>query len=75
MNLKAIGELVHKSVMNGEKIAGDSPEERVANKMVASLTKQTIFVPVNNGVQIYYSCGTKRFIANSWYDDINTDSL
>jgi len=37
--------------------------------------KQTIFVPIDNGVQIYYPCGTKRFISNAWYNDINTDEL
>jgi hypothetical protein len=36
-----------------------------------------IFVDeVENGVTIFYSLdGTKRFINNSWYDDIDTDNL
>jgi len=47
----------------------------IAKSLQSKVTKQTIFDPVDNGVQIYYPCGTKRFIANSWYDDINTDEL
>lgn len=47
----------------------------IAKQVQSRVTKQTIFVPVDNGVQIYYPCGTKRFISNSWYNDINTDQL
>jgi hypothetical protein len=30
---------------------------------------------LENGVLIIYLCGTKRFISNSWYDDIDTNNL
>lgn len=30
---------------------------------------------VDNGVHILYSDGTKRFISNNWYIDIDTDQL
>lgn len=27
------------------------------------------------GVEIVYPCGTRRWISDSWYSDINTDTL
>lgn len=75
MNLKLIGQMVHDGVINGEMITVDSPEGRKSNEIISSITKKAIYIPVSNGAQIYYPCGTKRFIANTWYDDINTDEL
>lgn len=37
---------------------------------VIKMYGETVFRYVLNGVIIYYLDGTKRFISNSWYDDI-----
>jgi hypothetical protein len=34
-----------------------------------------IYYQVESGVRVHYPDGTKRFIANSWYVDIDTDQL
>jgi hypothetical protein len=36
---------------------------------------QIILDPMAPGVMIHYDQHTRRFIANSWYSDINTDEL
>ena len=48
-------------------------KKRVQSLAVLFQTKAIGYVP--KGCIIAYPCGTVRFVANSWYSDINTDNL
>lgn len=42
---------------------------------LAYLHQTKAIANVKGGCVIAYPCGTIRFVANSWYCDINTDQL
>jgi len=84
MDLRAIGNYVHEGILDGRKDFPATLEGISAQKIVATLKPGHRKTHLNGITYLSEPTGTwllpddcsyKRFISNSWYEDIDTDNL